>query len=279
LNVTVVPPGPLTYLTLWPDGQAQPNVSTLNSWLGEVVANAAIVPAGAAGAVDVYVTDPTDLILDINGYFDTPSAATAAFYAATPCRIADTRFPDGTFGGPSLAAGGSRDFPVSSSACEIPSGASAYSLNVTVVPEGFLAFLTVWPTGQQIPFVSTLNSWTGKVVANAALVPNGTNDSVSVYAYDPTDVILDINGYFGGAGKPGALSFYPVAPCRVVDTREPDGPFGGPILAAGMARSFPISAGGCNIPNAAAAYAMNVTVVPEGPLSCQRRGTAPSACT
>ena len=266
LNVTVVPPGPLPYLTLWPDGQPQPNVSTLNSFDGEVLANAAIVPAGGAGAVAVYAAGATDVILDINGYFDTPSASTSAFYAASPCRIADTRYPDGPFGGPSLAAGGSRDFAVSSSACGIPSGAGAYSLNVTAVPDGFLAFLTAWPTGQQRPLASTLNSWNGKVVANAAMVPSGTNDSVSVYAYNPTDVVLDINGYFARGGHAGALSFYPVTPCRIADTRGADGPFGGPILESGTSRSFAVPASGCQIPDTAAAYAMNVTVVPDGPL-------------
>jgi hypothetical protein len=34
-----------------------------------VVANAAIVPAGAEGAISVFVTGRTDVILDINGYF------------------------------------------------------------------------------------------------------------------------------------------------------------------------------------------------------------------
>ncbi len=267
LNVTVVPPARLSYLTLWPHGQPQAEVSTLNSWDGEVVANAAIVPAGAGGAVDVFVSDTTDVILDVNGYFDTPSPTTTAFYTAAPCRIVDTRmFPVSTFGAPSLPEYGSRNFPIPYSFCGVPGGVSAYSFNVTAVPEGFLAFLTAWPTGQERPFVSTLNSWTGKVVANAAIVPNGTNDSVSIYAYNPTDVILDINGYFAGGGKPGALSFYPITPCRVVDTRNPDGPFTGPILEAGTTRSFAIPAGGCNIPATAAAYAMNVTVVPDGPL-------------
>lgn len=46
-----------------------PVVSTLNSFDGQVTANAAIVPAGAGGAVGAFVTNPTDLILDINGYF------------------------------------------------------------------------------------------------------------------------------------------------------------------------------------------------------------------
>ena len=30
-NATVVPPGPMPYLTLWPDGEQQPVVSTLNA--------------------------------------------------------------------------------------------------------------------------------------------------------------------------------------------------------------------------------------------------------
>lgn len=36
---------------------------------GKVAANAAIVPAGQNGSVSVFVTNPTDVILDINGYF------------------------------------------------------------------------------------------------------------------------------------------------------------------------------------------------------------------
>jgi hypothetical protein len=41
----------------------------LNSWEGSVVANAAIVPAGANAAISVFVTQPTHVVLDINGYF------------------------------------------------------------------------------------------------------------------------------------------------------------------------------------------------------------------
>jgi hypothetical protein len=69
LNATVVPDGYLDYLSVWPAGEPQPRVSTLNSWDGSAVANAAIVPAGTGGAIDVYVTNPTHVILDIDGYF------------------------------------------------------------------------------------------------------------------------------------------------------------------------------------------------------------------
>ena len=48
-----------------------------------------------------------------------------------------------------------------------------------------------------------------------------------------TDLIVDANGYF--ANTPGSLLFYPIAPCRVSDTRAGQGrvgPFGPPALAA-----------------------------------------------
>jgi hypothetical protein len=262
LNVTVVPQGPLSYLTLWPAQQAQPLVSTLNSWQGEVVANAAIVPAGFDGAVNVFVTSRADVILDINGYFDTSTGAGAySFYPSRPCRVADTRGAGGPLGG-----GEGRAFAVPDSGCGIPHDAGGYSLNATVVPAGYLGFLTAWPTGQARPNASTLNSWAGKVVANAALVPAGANGSVSIFVSDPTNVVLDIDGYFGAPGGAGALGFHPVAPCRVADTRGDQGPLGGPEMAASTARSFPIPSSGCGIPSTAAAYSLNVTVVPDGML-------------
>lgn len=67
-NATAVPSGALSYLTLWPDAQAQPFVSTLNSLDGKVTSNLAIVPT-SNGLIDLFVTDPTHLIVDIAGYF------------------------------------------------------------------------------------------------------------------------------------------------------------------------------------------------------------------
>lgn len=118
------------------------------------------------------------------------------YVSIQPCRLVDTRNPVGPLGGPSLPAATVRSFPILSASCGIPSTAAAYSLNVTVVPAGFLGYLTVWPTGGAQPVASTLNAYLGVAVANAAIVEAGTNGAVSVYATNPTDVILDINGYF-----------------------------------------------------------------------------------
>ena len=232
LNVTVVPTGSLRFLTMWPAGiDLRPVVSTLNSLDGRIKADAAIVPAGTSGAINVYVTDTSNVILDINGYFAPVTSSTLAFYPLPPCRVADTRnsnFSQG-LGPPSLTGGHERAFPIlNATSCNIPSSAAAYSLNLTVVPHVGLSYLTVWPTGQTRPTVSTLNDALGRTIANAAIVPAGTGGDVSVFSTNDTDLIIDINGYFAPAGT-GGLSLYTVAPCRVIDTRSP----GRAVLSAG----------------------------------------------
>jgi uncharacterized repeat protein (TIGR03803 family) len=265
LNVTVVPSGPLGFLTMWPTGEDRPLLfSTLNSPDGRIKANAAIVPAGSSGDVSVYVTNTTNVILDIDGYFAPPSGSTLAFYPLAPCRVADTRYPNsGGLGSPYLAGGQERPFPIlNATACDIPSSAAAYSLNFTVVPHGPLGVLTVWPTGGSRPNVSTLNDVPGTIVANAAIVAAGAGGEVSVYPTNDTDLVIDINGYFAPAGT-GGLSLYPAAPCRVIDTRKVGGglPFSGTLSPPVDVVDSP-----CEPPAQAQAYVLNATVVPQGGL-------------
>lgn len=193
-----------------------------------------------------------------------PSGLT--FVPVPPCRVADTRNPAGPFGGPALAANGTRGFTIPSSSCNIPTTAQAYSVNATVVPHGFLGFLTAFPCGQALPLASTLNATDGRVKAAAAIVPAGTNGGLCFFSTNDTDLVLDINGYFVPNSSPTALAFFPVTPCRVVDTRLAAGALGGPAIAGNAARTFPILSGPCNLPATAKAYSMNFTAVPQGPL-------------
>jgi uncharacterized repeat protein (TIGR03803 family) len=261
LNVTVVTGGHLGYLTIWPSGEGQPVSSTMNSPDGRTKANAAIIPAGSpSGSVSVYVTDTTNVILDINGYFTTSGSSTLEFYPLTPCRLVDTRGPDGNLGGPSLQAREERDFAVLEGSCELPNTAAAYSMNFTVLPKGSrVGYLTVWPVGETQPTVSTLNDPTGTNVANAALVPAGTNGAIATYVTDNTDLLIDVDGYFAPAGS-GGLSFYALTPCRVLDTRSGGGqPFQGE-------HTVNVVDSGCAPPSAAQAFVFNATVVPPGAL-------------
>jgi hypothetical protein len=269
LNIAVIPAGPLAYLTAWPAGSAMPVAATLNASTGSTTANAALVQAGTGGAIDLYASSVTDVVIDINGYFAPPGSAGAlAFYPVTPCRVADTRSTSGfsgAFGPPSLVSGATRNFPVQQSSCGIPATVQAYSMRMTVVPPGPMGYLTTWPAGLSMPVAATLNAPEGGVVGNAAIIPAGsaTGEPVSVYVNDPTDLVIDINGYFAAPGYAGALYFYPLAPCRVVDTRGNGftGAFGAPSLVGGATRSFPIPTSSCDIPGTAQAYSFNVTAI------------------
>jgi hypothetical protein len=149
------------------------------------------VPAGSNGGVSAYVTDRTSLVLDINGYF-APSGApeSLVFYPVTPCRILDTRDA-------ASPLSGMRTVSMRSGPCALPTAARAVSTNITVVPQaGTLAYLSAWTAGEPQPLVSTLNSFDGRVVANAAIVPIGPIGAISLFAPHSTHVIVDVNGYF-----------------------------------------------------------------------------------
>jgi hypothetical protein len=272
INVTVVPHGGLNYLTVWPTGEEQPTVSTLNSYDGRVKANAAIVSGGSGGDISVFASNTTDLVLDVSGYFTTADAS-YVYVPVTPCRVVDTRINNGTpFGAPSIPGGTQRSFSLANSACNIPAGAladgGALSLNITAIPSpGGLDYLTVWgtsPASPGPPITSTLNAPSNDPVANAAIVAmdESTADSVSVFASNTTDLVMDITGYFTTiAIAPGGLSLYENTPCRVLDTRLTSGPFSGEL-------TVPFTSGNsCGVPASAKAYVTNATVVPPGPLN------------
>jgi hypothetical protein len=146
--------------------------------------------------------NPTDLLLDINGYFAPMSSSGFHFYSVTPCRVVDTRIGSGfggQFGPPLIAGKTTRTFGVLSSPCAagIPATAAAYSLNFTVVPPagGPESNLTTWSSCQPPPNVSTLNFY-GNVVAGAAIVPTCATGGINVFLSNPADLLFDINGYF-----------------------------------------------------------------------------------
>jgi hypothetical protein len=100
------------------------------------------------------------------------------------------------------------------------------------------------------------------VTANAAIITvnPATGGSLSVYATDDTDLVVDVNGYFAFSQLvPGGLSLYTLPPCRILDTR-PSGEFSGQ-------RTVTITTGNnCSVSGAAKAYVLNATVVPPQPV-------------
>jgi hypothetical protein len=130
--------------------------------------------------------------------FTTTACTPASFYTVTPCRIADTRNPDGPSGGPALAAGDSRSFPATG-LCGIPATARAIAVNLAVFLPTDVGDLRAHACGGTAPMASALNFRSGVVRSNSAIIPLGAGGQVAIQCDMPsggTNVFIDVFGYF-----------------------------------------------------------------------------------
>lgn len=222
LNVTVVNPAGQGYVTVYPCDVSRPLASNVNFVKDEVVANGVIAPVSHDGKVCIYASTPTDVVVDLAGWFTGKS-----FTAATPRRLADTR--DGT-GAPNGKIGGSNELTIPvvgqklvvGGALEtIPPTATAVALNVTVTDPGGDGYLTVYPCGVKQPLASNLNYVKSQVVANNVIAAIGSSGDVCVYSSTGANVVVDISGWFQRDGTNGYVA---TTPQRLVDSRVAVGP-------------------------------------------------------
>lgn len=97
-----------------------------------------------------------------------------------------------------------------------------------------------------------------------ATAPARATGSVSVVVTNPGGQSATRNPGFFYAPPAAATDLFTVTPCRLLDTRNANGTWGGPLLGAAGQRSFPAT-GRCGVPSTATAIVVNVTVV--GPTS------------
>ncbi len=151
------------------------------------------------GIVDVVVTNPDSQSATLaNGFaYEAPPVATA-FYTVVPCRIVDTRLPDGPLGGPALVAGANRSFTFAGR-CGIPPTAKSVAVNVIVTQPTAAGYLTLYPGGTLLPLASTINYQSGQTRANNAIPKLGTVGDIVVHCGQPvgtTHLVIDVYGYF-----------------------------------------------------------------------------------
>jgi PKD repeat protein len=121
------------------------------------------------------------------------------FNTVPPCRVVDTRNPDGSRGGPALAATSLRTFPVTG-VCGIPSDATAISANLTVISPPAAGEVRVYPGNFPVPSSWVVTFRAGKTRAGAAMVTLATDGTGAVgvrnEASGAVHFVLDVNGYF-----------------------------------------------------------------------------------
>ena len=195
LNVTVTNPTTSGFLTVYANGSPLPNASNLNFTAGQTTSNLVIVPVSYAGQVAIYNHFGTvDVVADIQGYFTTqyaPDSSTepgVSFTPLAPNRLLDTRSSQ------SVGPNGTVSLPIT----DVPPGAKAVVLNVTVADATANSFLTVYPGGTGLPETSNLNFDAGQIAQNQVIVPIGADGTVTFHnIFGSTDVIADIFGFYG----------------------------------------------------------------------------------
>lgn len=243
-NITAVDAASSGFLTVWPCDTERPLAASVNYTRGSVDANAVLVGLGG-GALCIYSMATVDVVVDITGVF---VGSTRAFEPLTPARLIDTRDA-----GRRLAPGGSIAVDVVG-ASGVPADAAAVTLNVTAVDPGSAGYVTVWPCGSARPTTSNLNVTAGDTRPNLVTVKVGTDGRVCAYSLGALDLVVDVNGWWGSAGR---YAYTPVAPFRLADTRETPGLT---RLAAGATLRVR-AAGVGGVPANARAVAANITVV------------------
>lgn len=247
----------------------------------------AVSPVGPTGGgpVSLTVTTPGGTSNAIN--FD--YILSVGYTPLTPYRICDTR-PAAVSGLNDQCTGKTLGFRQSmpiqvagytgnapSGAVTVPANASAVVLNVTEASATMSGYLTVYPAGVTRPTASSLNFLaTSGSVSNLVQLSLGSTSTcagcVDVFNFrGSTNIVVDVEGYFGPISSPGEGSFVPLTPYRICDTRSTsvsglNDQCSGKTLAP--KQSLTVQVGGYQgtaaslsdaVPSSASAVALNVT--------------------
>ncbi len=274
-NLTVVGETAAGVIDLGPAASASGTTSTLSFLVGDTRANNVTVGLAADGSLAAVYRSSTagataNLIFDVTGYF-LPGTSGASYHTVTPGRILDTRPTSSGTGathiGPlsKLPNRTVRSFPVAGvtplagSSALVPSAAVAVTGNLTVTDATSLGYAAIGPTMTASPSTSTVNVAAGTNVANGVTVAL-YGGKLSVVWCGTTgssaDVIFDVTGFF--TAGPGGLSFYALAPVRLLDSSLNTG-LKGPFTSRSP-QLFGVG-GTSTVPSSALAIAGNLTLL------------------
>jgi hypothetical protein len=168
-------------------------------------------------------------VLSVVGLATVPAVAATAssgggFVAVAPSqKLVDTSSGVGISA--TLGAASTTAFQVLGQAGVPASGVGAVSVDLEATGSSAGSYLTLWADGTTRPSISTMNLTTGVTADSAAIVAVGSDGKVEVYnAAGTVNLRVVVNGYYTaatGAAAPGG--YVPIAPTRLVDTRNGTG--------------------------------------------------------
>jgi hypothetical protein len=244
LTITALAPAGAGYLVAYPAGTTRPGTSTVNFNRGGTASNAAIVRPGTSGKITIYngSAHAINIVADLSGYWTGGSVAadTAGAYNPVPStRLVDTRRSS------PIAPLGDRSVPVAGSAGVPKSNVGAVAVNLTVTTPTGRGFIdaTANASDQQGSGSRTadVSFSPGRVASDLVVVPvDPDTGAISLFngSTAPTNVVVDVVGYFTGGTPSADGAFVASTPYRNSDTRT-----GAPI-AARTTRKIQLGVGG-----------------------------------
>ena len=187
INVTATDGTESGFLTVYPCDQARPNTSNVTYRAGQSVANSVISRLGATGALCVYVTGATFVIIDVAAVIPETTMTTAA----APIRVLDTRSSAVGI----LAAGSTTELQITGLPGAPATGGAAV-LTITAIDPVGSGYLTVFPCGQSVPAASNMNVVQGITVSTTAVAKIGAGGKVCIFTISATHVAVDLTGSF-----------------------------------------------------------------------------------
>jgi hypothetical protein len=135
--------------------------------------------------------------------------------------------------------------------CGIGTDAAAVALSVTVTESSGDGFVTAWPSDVARPATSTINFAAGETRANGGIIGLSADGRLTVSAAGAaTHLVVDLTGVFERTDRSRAGRFVPIAPQRLIDTRDT-----GQRLAPGAEVTLPLPRG---VPRDATALALSI---------------------
>lgn len=198
LNVTATNVEQQTFVTVFPNGEAQPGTANLNVSPGETRPNLVMVKLGTGRSIRLHVEyGAANLIGDLAGYYT--ESGGAEYFPLSPWRILDTReaFRQRTNEPVGAGEANSRVLDVAGFAGVPQFGVEAVVFNLAGTKGSAPANnLRVWPNGSAFPLVANLNL-AGDTRSNLALVKAGSaGDLRFANSHGTVHVIADVSGYF-----------------------------------------------------------------------------------
>ncbi len=211
LNLTLTDSAGSGDVSAYPDGTTRPTASNLNYSTGQTVANAAIVPVGKDGYIDLVKQGPgsVDVIADVEGYYGTTGSG--AYVPVSPLRLLDTR--SASWGQGPLPKGDYIYMPLAYDSDSVQlTNVIGFVLNTTVTNTSGNGFLTVAPDPNTLaayqagsavwpaaPNASNLNWTKGQTIPNLVQASTGTTGIIDFWNLGNSsriDLIVDAFGYY-----------------------------------------------------------------------------------